>query len=550
MLATMAEHQVQISQQDSSDDPEITTHKAKYIARRNMCLILRTFLNYMLRHPNTIAASELEIQDMAEKEAKLTHDIARIDRLLERRRQSICPQAHVSMQPMQTGQADVQPTQTGRQGVSKAAYDGSRFRRIISVEGEDIPPQISSFHDLCIPDFCLPDLWVKTGIARPTPIQVQGLPVIFSGRDMIGVAPTGSGKTLTLALPLVCFSLQEERRVPLLAGVGPVGLVLCPSEEHARQTLDLIKKLDFGHPPLRFMLCIGDMSNWRLLRQVWEHGVHIVVATPSRLNNLLERRKMTLESCTYIALDWVDRLLELGFEDDIRKILGCYSAQRPGAPRQTVMFSATMPERVQKFAQSVLVRPVVVKVGTTAAANLNVVQVVEHVNQAAKLVSLFKLCLRKTPVPVLIFCETTANVDVVHKYLLWKGVAAVAIHGGQDPAERESAISSFKTGDKIVLIATDYASNGVDFPDIQHVINFDMPAEIETYFQRIAWTGRGGKTGLATSFINRIQPSTEILFDLKHLLKEAKQKIPPMLAALDDPMEVEVEDRFSSTDGV
>ncbi|KAJ4909017.1 DEAD-box ATP-dependent RNA helicase 35 [Raphanus sativus] len=171
----------------------------------------------------------------------------------------------------------------------------------------------------------------------------------------------------------------------------------------------------------------------------------------------------------------------------------------------------------------------------TGAANLDVIQEVEYVKQEAKIVYLLE-CLQKTSPPVLIFCENKADVDDIHEYLLLKGVEAVAIHGGKDQEDREYAISSFKAGKKDVLVATDVASKGLDFPDIHHVINYDMPAEIENYVHRIGRTGRCGKTGIATTFINKNQSETTLL-DLKHLLQEAKQRIPPVLAELNDPME-------------
>ncbi|GMP84036.1 hypothetical protein CsSME_00037724 [Camellia sinensis var. sinensis] len=158
-----------------------------------------------------------------------------------------------------------------------------------------------------------------------------------------------------------------------------------------------------------------------------------------------------------------------------------------------------------------------------------------YVKQEAKIVYLLE-CLPKTPPPVLIFCENKADVDDIHEYLLLKGVDAVAIHGGKDQEEREYAISSFKAGKKDVLVATDVASKGLDFPDIQHVINYNMPAEMENYVHRIGRTGRCGKTVIATTFINKNQSETTLL-DLKHLLQEAKQRIPPVLAELNDPME-------------
>lgn len=232
----------------------------------------------------------------------------------------------------------------------------------------------------------------------------------------------------------------------------------------------------------------------------------------------------------YLTLDEADRLVDLGFEDDIREVFDHFKAQR-----QTLLFSATMPTKIQNFARSALVKPVTVNVGRAGAANLDVIQEVEYVKQEAKVVYLLE-CLQKTPPPVLIFCENKADVDDIHEYLLLKGVEAVAIHGGKDQEEREYAISSFKAGNKDVLVATDVASKGLDFPDIQHVINYDMPAEIENYVHRIGRTGRCGKTGIATTFINKNQSETTLL-DLKHLLQEAKQRIPPVLAELNDPTE-------------
>merc|ERR1712139_513223 len=204
--------------------------------------------------------------------------------------------------------------------------------------------------------------------------------------------------------------------------------------------------------------------------------------------------------------------------------------------RQTLLFSATMPKKIQDFAKSALVDPVVVNVGRAGAANLDVVQEVEYVKQEHKLVYLLQ-CLQKTPPPVLIFCENKSDVDDVHEYLLLKGCEVVAIHGGLDQEERHEAISGFKEGTKDVLIDTDVASKGLDFPAIQHVINFDMPKEIENYVHRIGRTGRCGRTGVATTFVNKNQDET-ILLDLKALLIEAGQNVPPFLSSLDSAAEV------------
>eukprot|EP00249_Psilotum_nudum_P018149 c26661_g1_i3 orf=216-1964(+) len=366
----------------------------------------------------------------------------------------------------------------------------------ILVEGEDIPPPVKNFKDMRFPEPILKKLKAK-GITRPTPIQ-------------------------------------EEIRMPLVSGEGPFGMIVCPSRELARQTFDVVEEfiavlMDKGYPNLRSMLCIGG-TDMRSQLEIVKKGVHIVVATPGRLKDMLSKKKMNLDNCKYLTLDEADRLIDLGFEEDIREVFDHFKAQR-----QTLLFSATMPKKIQNFAKSALVKPVIVNVGRAGAANLDVIQEVEYVKQEAKIVYLLE-CLQKTPPPVLIFCENKTDVDEIHEYLLRKGVEAVAIHGGKDQEEREYAIAAFKAGKKDVLVATDVASKGLDFPDIQHVINYDMPAEIENYVHRIGRTGRCGKTGIATTFINKNQSET-ILLDLKHLLKEAKQRIPPVLATLDDPME-------------
>ncbi|KAG2313708.1 hypothetical protein Bca4012_028234 [Brassica carinata] len=417
--------------------------------------------------------------------------------------------------------------------MSRKQMDLIRKQWHIIVNGEDIPPPIKSFEDMKFKKPILETLREK-GIVQPTPIQVQGLPVILSGRDMIGIAFTGSGKTLVFVLPMIMIALQEEEMMPIGPGEGPFGLIVCPSRELARQTYEVVEQfvaplVQAGYPPLRSLLCIGGVD-MRSQLDVVKRGVHIVVATPGRLKDLLAKKKMSLDSCRYLTLDEADRLVDLGFEDDIREVFDHFKSQR-----QTLLFSATMPTKIQIFARSALVKPVTVNVGRAGAANLDVIQEVEYVKQEAKIVYLLE-CLQKTSPPVLIFCENKADVDDIHEYLLLKGVEAVAIHGGKDQEDREYAISSFKAGKKDVLVATDVASKGLDFPDIQHVINYDMPAEIENYVHRIGRTGRCGKTGIATTFINKNQSETTLL-DLKHLLQEAKQRIPPVLAELEDPME-------------
>jgi ATP-dependent RNA helicase DDX41 len=350
---------------------------------------------------------------------------------------------------------------------------------------------------------------------------------------MIGIAFTGSGKTLVFGVPMILCSLEQELRSKVMNNEGPYGLIIAPSRELAHQTFEvlefytdqLVEHQNF--PKLRSVLTIGGLSTATQAQQL-RRGVHMVVATPGRLNDLLTRKRMSMAQCQYLVMDEADRMVDLGFEEEIRNTLDHFRGQR-----QSLLFSATMPRKIQDFAKTALVDPVVINVGRAGAANLDVIQEVEYVKQEAKLVYLLK-CLQKTPPPVLIFCENKSDVDDVHEYLLLKSVEAVAIHGSLDQEERHEAIRSFKEGTKDVLIGTDVASKGLDFPAIQHVINFDMPKEIENYVHRIGRTGRCGRTGVATTFVNKNQEET-ILLDLKALLVEAGQNVPPFLQQLDAP---------------
>lgn len=426
-----------------------------------------------------------------------------------------------------------------------SAEDMEKLRKKyhLKVEGDDVPPLIESFREMKFPRAILHVL-SKKNINEPTLIQKQGLPVALSGRDLIGIAHTGSGKTLAFALPMIMFALEEEMKLPVIPKEGPFGLILCPSRELARQTYDIIQDICDAlekdrFPRLKTLLCIGGID-LREQEQIMRGGVHMVVATPGRLLDFLNKKRMTMDFCRYLVLDEADRLIDTGFEEEVRSIIDHFHHQR-----QTILFSATMPKKIQNFAKSSLVKPIQVNVGRAGAVSLDVFQEVEYIKQENKIFYLLE-CLQRTPPPALIFCENKSDVDNIHEYLLLKGVKAVAIHGGKDQEEREYAIRKFREGKKDVLVATDIASKGLDFPEIQHVINYDMPKEIENYVHRIGRTGRCGKTGLATTFINKSQSET-ILLDLKQLLIEANQRVPPFLETLKAP---EVEGACGYCDGL
>jgi len=334
---------------------------------------------------------------------------------------------------------------------------------------------------------------------------------------------------LTFTLPLLMFCLEQELIMPFRREEGPYGLIICPSRELARQTCQTIKHMADaavrdGLPEMRVLACIGGDSIKNQIESI-KRGIHIAVATPGRLIDMLDKKIMNLNVCRYLCFVEADRMIDLGFEEEVRNIISYFKAQR-----QTLLFSATMPKKIQNFAKSALVKPVTVNVGRAGAANTRIIQEVEYVKPESRIPHLLQ-SLQKTPPPVLIFAEKKQDVDAIHEYLLLKGVEAVSIHGGKEQEERTWAIEKFKSGEKDVLVATDVASKGLDFPDIQHVINFDMPEDIENYVHRIGRTGRRNQTGMSTTFVNR-SVEEAILLDLKHLLIEAKQKLPEFLQNL------------------
>ena len=326
----------------------------------------------------------------------------------------------------------------------------------IIVEGNDCPPPIKTFKEMKFPK-CILDAMTKKNILRPTPIQVQGIPALLSGRDMVGIAFTGSGKTLTFSLPLIMFSLEEEINMPLVGGEGPIGIILCPSRELARQTYEVInyylEALEndriSNYPIIRSILCIGGENSKNQIQSLRTNGIHIIVATPGRLNDLLDQKIINLSLCKYFALDEADRMLDLGFDEVVHSIINHFTTKQ----RQTILFSATMPKKFQDFAKKTLIDSLIVNVGRAGAANLDVIQEVEYVKSESKIIYLLE-CLQKTPPPVIIFSEHKNVVDEIHEYLLIKGIEAVSIHGSKDQNERNEAILLYKQGKKDVLVAT------------------------------------------------------------------------------------------------
>jgi ATP-dependent RNA helicase RhlE len=323
----------------------------------------------------------------------------------------------------------------------------------------------------------------------PTPIQAQTIPAVMSGRDVIGIAQTGTGKTAAFALPILHRLAANARRpAPKSCRI----LVLSPTRELSSQTLDSFRA--YGrHLRLRAALAIGGVSMGAQVRTLL-NGVDILVATPGRLLDLVKSNALRLGEVECLVLDEADRMLDMGFIHDIRKIV----AKLP-AERQTLMFSATMPRAIAELAAHMLRDPIKVAVAPVASTADRVEQRVIRVDRSAKPAILVDVLRREAIDRVLIFTRTKHGADKVARSLVRAGIEATAIHGNKSQNQRERVLAAFRKGEVKVLVATDIAARGIDVDGISHVVNFDLPNVPETYVHRIGRTARAGAEGVAIS---------------------------------------------------
>ncbi|EGG24997.1 putative RNA helicase [Cavenderia fasciculata] len=389
---------------------------------------------------------------------------------------------------------------------------------VFSAKNNDIPNPITSFGFSHFPSYIMSEIAVL-GFTAPTSIQCQSWPIALKGRDMIGLAETGSGKTLAFLLPAI---VHINAQPYLETGDGPIVLVLTPTRELAMQIQNECDK--FGSSSKIKNCCIyGGVPKYQQA-QALRSGVEIVVATPGRLIDFLERGGTNLRRVTYLVLDEADRMLDMGFEDQIRKILGQI---RPD--KQTLMFSATWPKSVQSLAADFLVDPIQVKIGSAElSANHKVTQHIEICEKMDKQTKLFQYLKSIEPgAKCIIFLETKSGVGMLARNMSYAGFKCEAIHGDKTQGERDFALSQFKDGKIQCLIATDVASRGLDVKDIKYVINYDFPNTIESYIHRIGRTGRAGATGTAYTLFTL--DDMRLASDLVTVLAEASQYVPPQL---------------------
>ncbi len=346
---------------------------------------------------------------------------------------------------------------------------------------------------------------------QPTPIQEQTIPPLLEGRDILGIAQTGTGKTASFALPM----LNRLTKNPARATRGcPRGLILAPTRELAVQISDNIRTYS-KHLHLRTLIVCGGMSIRPQIMQM-NKGVHILVATPGRLLDLMNQGHVSLSEVEFFVLDEGDRMLDMGFQRDLQKI----TAKLPAA-RQTALFSATMPKTVSHLANGLLKDPVKIEVMPQATTAEKVSQQVLFVAKDLKRNLLIDLMGDSGFKRVLVFTRTKHGADRVSKHLQQSGITSDAIHGNKAQNARQRALASFKAGAIRVLVATDIAARGIDVEDVTHVINFDLPNEPDSYVHRIGRTARNGASGSALSFCD---PSERVY--LKDIEKTIRQPVP------------------------
>jgi len=339
----------------------------------------------------------------------------------------------------------------------------------------------------------------QEGYETPTPIQEQAIPMILQRRDLLGCAQTGTGKTAAFAIPLLQLMHQQKQTNSFQQSTGNrqtrniQALILTPTRELAIQVEESLRT--YGrYVDLKHLVIFGGVSQFNQVSAL-RRGVDILVATPGRLLDLLNQRHISLHEIKFFVLDEADRMLDMGFVHDVKRIISKLPVQK-----QTLFFSATMPGEIKQLANMLLKNPVKVEVTPVSSTVDTIQQSLYYVEKQNKKLLLAHLLEDPTIESVLVFTKTKHGADRIARDLSRKGTKAEAIHGGKSQNERQKALLGFKSKRTRILIATDIAARGIDIDDLTHVINFDLPDIPETYVHRIGRTGRAGASGIAISF--------------------------------------------------
>ncbi|KAM9485005.1 putative ATP-dependent RNA helicase Pl10 isoform 11-T15 [Salvelinus alpinus] len=425
---------------------------------------------------------------------------------------------------------------SGNTGINFEKYDDIP----VEATGSNCPPHIDSFHDVDMGEIIMSNI-ALTHYTRPTPVQKYAIPVIKSKRDLMACAQTGSGKTAAFLVPVLSQIYTQGPGDAAAAGKNgqdsgkygrrkqyPLSLVLAPTRELALQIYEESRKFAY-RSRVRPCVVYGGADIGQQIRDL-ERGCHLLVATPGRLVDMMERGKIGLDYCNYLVLDEADRMLDMGFEPQIRRIVE-QDTMPPKGIRQTMMFSATFPKEIQMLARDFLEDYIFLAVGRVGSTSENITQKVVWVEDGDKRSFLLDL-LNATGKEslTLVFVETKKGADALEDFLYREGYACTSIHGDRSQRDREEALNQFRSGRCPILVATAVAARGLDISNVKHVINFDLPSDIEEYVHRIGRTGRVGNLGLATSFFN--DKNSNITKDLLDILVEAKQEVPSWLESL------------------
>ncbi|XP_057352295.1 ATP-dependent RNA helicase DDX3X-like [Manis pentadactyla] len=404
----------------------------------------------------------------------------------------------------------------------------------VEATGNNCPPHIESFSDVEMGEIIMGNIEL-TCYTRPTPVQKHAIPIIKEKRDLMACAQTGSGKTAAFLLPILSQIYADGpgealRAVKENGRYGrrkqyPVSLVLAPTRELAVQIYEEARKFSY-RSRVRPCVVYGGADIGQQIRDL-ERGCHLLVATPGRLLDMMERGKIGLDFCKYVVLDEADRMLDMGFEPQIRRIVEQGSMPRKGI-RHTMMFSATFPKGIQWLAHDFLDDYIFLTVGRVGSTSESITQKVVWVEESDKRSFLLDLLNAAGKDSLtLVFVQTKKRASSLEDFLSCEGYACTSIHGDRSQRDREEALHQFRSGKSPILVATSVAARGLDISNVKHVINFDLPSDIEEYVHRIGRTGRVGNLGLATSFFN--ERNRNITKDLLDLLVEAKQEVPSWL---------------------
>eukprot|EP01089_Gocevia_fonbrunei_P009858 TRINITY_DN2228_c0_g2_i1.p1 TRINITY_DN2228_c0_g2~~TRINITY_DN2228_c0_g2_i1.p1 ORF type:complete len:622 (-),score=178.67 TRINITY_DN2228_c0_g2_i1:66-1931(-) len=400
----------------------------------------------------------------------------------------------------------------------------------VDASGNDCPPPMEGFADGNLGTLIEENILLAK-YAKPTPVQRYAIPIIKGKRDLMACAQTGSGKTAAFLVPVISQLYEEgapseQERYNSRSKAKPSLLVLAPTRELAKQIHKEAQKFSYKSG-LRSVCVYGGTEFYKQFREL-ERGCDILVATPGRLVDMIERGKVCLSETRFLTLDEADRMLDMGFEPQIRRIV-----EQEGMPglgdRQTMLFSATFPSEIQRLAADFLDDWIFLRVGRVGSTTDFICQKVMYVPDGDKRTTLLEL-LRTVKGLTLVFVETKKSADFLDNLLYKEGFPSTSIHGDRSQREREDALNHFKSGRMPILVATDVAARGLDIPNVLHVINYDMPNNIDSYIHRIGRTGRAGNSGLATAFVN--EDNTNILAEVISNLEETDQECPEWLIDL------------------